>query len=421
MSDPNIALDLPVKPADPVQAYSRRRWLVVAVLFLAVIAAFFDRISVAVLFTDVDFQNAAGTGFDPTRLSLLMTVFIFAYGVSGVLLSFMGDLYGPRRCLAVGTVVWGVSVALMGAATGLANMLICRLLLGIAEGPQFSLTNSVVKRWFPPKEQARANSIWMMGSPLGSAIGFPVIICIVSNFGWRIAFYVLAAFNLLVVLPAILLIIRDRPPGLHRAEPQAFPSKSGSYLANVGSFLRDKRFWLLVIFNSAALIYLWGLNSWLPSYLVKARHLNPYQTGIFSSLPFLFMFLGEVTGATVSDMIGRRAIVCFLALLLAGVGMYLVSIIPNAEGAGWMIAASAFCWGCGLPPLFALGAQIIPARSLHAGVGAYNGIGNIVGAFSPLIMGLLISRTGAFDAGIMFLVGAAALGSLAMLPLLRRY
>jgi len=418
MVELNVAM--PAAQIEEGRSYSRRRWLVVGALFLAVIAAFFDRISVAVLFTNTDFQNAAGTGFDPARLSLLMTVFIFAYGVSGVLLSFLGDLYGPRRCLAVATAFWAFSVALMGSVSGLASMLACRGLLGIAEGPQFALTSSVVKRWFPPKEQARANSVWMIGSPLGSAIGFPIIIYIVANYGWRDAFFVLAAFNFFIVLPAILFIIRDQPP-VADGIVQTPPAKSGSYLSQVGSFLKDGKFWLLVIFNSAALIYLWGLNSWLPTYLVKARHLTPVQTGLFSALPFICMFLGEVIGAAVSDKVGRRALICCLSLLSAGISMYLVSIIPNAEGAALMIAVSAFCWGCALPPLFALGTQIIPIRSLHAGVGVYNGIGNIVGAFSPLIMGLLIAKTGAFDAGLLFLVGAAILGSLAMLPLLKRY
>src|SRR5580698_2049745 len=96
---------------------SRRRWLIAAVLFLAVISAFFDRISVAILFTDPPFQNAMGHGFDAARLGLLMTVFVFAYGVSGVLLSFTGDVFGPKWSMAAGAAVWGVSMALLFIAS----------------------------------------------------------------------------------------------------------------------------------------------------------------------------------------------------------------------------------------------------------------------------------------------------------------
>ncbi len=205
---------------------SRLRWIIAFILFLAVLSAFFDRISVAVLFTNNDFQNTMGTGFNPTLLGLLMTSFVFAYGCSGLLLSFVGDLYGLRRSLAIGTAFWGVFMALMAGAGSFTTMLSLRILLGIAEGPQFAITNSLVKRWFPAREQARANSIWMMGSPLGSALGFPLMIFLETTFGWRSAFMFLAVLNILIILPLVLLFLRDHPPG--RAPRQAGRNSGGT-------------------------------------------------------------------------------------------------------------------------------------------------------------------------------------------------
>ncbi|MDB5406973.1 MAG: major facilitator superfamily protein [Rhodospirillales bacterium] len=106
---------------------------------------------------------------------------------------------------------------------------------------------------------------------------------------------------------------------------------------------------------------------------------------------------------------------------MAGVLMYAVSIIPDAQTAALTMAASAFFWGAALPPLFALAGQLLPTRAQAAGVGVFNGLGNVIGAFSSVVMGALISATGNFDAGFMVLVGAAMIGSMAMLPLARRY
>jgi Major Facilitator Superfamily len=249
-----LDMSLPPRQAGVEAPASRRRWIIAFILFLAVLSAFFDRISVAVLFTNTDFQNAMGTGFNPTLLGLLMTSFVFAYGCSGLLLSFVGDLYGLRRSLAIGTAFWGVFMALMAGAGSFTTMLSLRILLGIAEGPQFAITNSVVKRWFPRREQARANSIWMIGSPLGSAIGFPLMIYLETTFGWRSAFMFLAVLNGLIILPLVLMFLRDHPPGASPlttapTETEARPS----YLSQVGLYCRDWRFWILVVFNSAAL------------------------------------------------------------------------------------------------------------------------------------------------------------------------
>ncbi|AMN40069.1 MFS transporter [Rhodoplanes sp. Z2-YC6860] len=416
----NAPATAPAASDETERPATRLRWAIAFVLFLAVLSAFFDRISVAVLFTNTDFQNAMGTGFNPTLLGLLMTAFVFAYGCSGLLLSFIGDVYGLRRTLAAGSAAWGVVMAVMAAVSSFPLMLGCRIFLGIAEGPQFSITNSLVKRWFPRREQARASSIWMVGSPLGSAIGFPLMIYLETTYGWRSAFVFLAVLNLIVILPLVLLFVRDQPPG-GPVSVQADAGKQSSYLSQVGLFCRDWRFWMLVIFNSAALVYLWGLNSWLPTYLIKARGFDPRQTSLFSFLPFFAMFLGEVLAAILSDKLGRRALICFGGLFLAGACMFAVSAVPDARTAAMLIAVSAFFWGCSLPPLFALSLQILPARAVASGVGVFNGIGNIVGAFSPLVMGALIARTGSFDAGLMVLVGATTLGSFVMLPLARRF
>jgi sugar phosphate permease len=401
----------------PVSAH---RWLVALVLLCVVISGFFDRISIAVLFTNKDFNDAMGTAFNPPLLGLLMTSFLFAYGASGVLLSFLGDIYGPRRTLAVGAGVWGIFMTLIGSTSSYGMMLFYRVLLGIAEGPQFSLVNKVVKRWFPRSEQGRANSVWMIGSPLGSAIGFPLTIALVAAFGWRASFYALAGLNLLIIVPLIIAFVRDWPPQ-GEAEARNEEATGRNLKGDVGLFLKDWRFWMVLLFNSACLIYLWGLNAWLPTYLQTVRHFDLKALGFFASLPFILMFFGEIAGGYVSDRIGRRAIVCFIGLFGAGVLIYVVSLVSDPYAAAIVMALSAGFWGAALPPLFALAAQIIPPSVTASGVGVYNGVGNLIGASSPLLMGWIIGALGNFNAGLMVLVLAGVVGACAMLPLVRRY
>jgi sugar phosphate permease len=399
---------------------SRRRWFIAGLLLLVVISGFFDRISIAVLFTNQDFVTAIGTGFNPALLGLLMTSFLFAYGASGVVLSFLGDILGVRRSLAVAAALWGCFMALIGASSSYSLMILYRVLLGVAEGPQFSFVNKLVKQWFPPHEQGRANSIWMIGSPLGSAIGFPLTIALIAGFGWRASFYALAAFNIVIIVPLILAFIRDRPQQ-QAAEPRIADVTSHSFRADVGHFLSDWRFWLILIFNSACLLYLWGFNAWLPSYLQKARHFDLKSLGLFASLPFILMFFGELAGGYISDRLGRRAAVCFVGLFCAGALIYVVPMMSDPYLAAIVMALSAGFWGSALPPLFALAAQIIPPSVTSSGVGVYNGVGNLIGACSPLLMGWIIGVAGNFDAGLMVLVLSGMIGACAMLPLLKRY
>jgi cyanate permease len=62
-----------------------------------------------------------------------------------------------------------------------------------------------------------------------------------------------------------------------------------------------------------------------------------------------------------------------------------------------------------------------PASILASGTGVINGIANTVGALAPYAMGVVISATNNFNAGLMVLVVGSLCCSCAILPLVRRY
>jgi sugar phosphate permease len=395
---------------------ARWRWAVVLVLFGAVVVGFFDRISVAVLFTNADFYTSIGTGFNPAKLGLLMTGFLVAYGLSSMALSVIGDIFGPSRTLAAIAALWGVLMAAMGASSSYAAMMVARVALGITEGPQFSLISKVVHRWFPERERGRANSVWMVGSPIGSAIGFPLSLWLVHSYGWRALFLVFGALSFFFMAPLILTVTRDRK-GIMPIKTTSTPRQK----VDLGLFLKNYRFWLVTVYGCGLLTYLWGLNSWLPTYLERSRHFNLHDMGIYSSLPFILMFIGEIASGLISDRLGKRALLCAIGLFGAGCLLYLGTIIDDPHLAAVVIALSAGCWGIGLPAQYALAMDIIPAPVIATGIGVLNGISNLLGACAPALIGWIVGRTGSFQTGLLVIVFASVLGSLVILPLARRH
>lgn len=406
--------------APPVVA-SRGRWLISLVLLAVVISGFFDRINVAVMFTNTDFQSAMGMGFEPARLGLLMSAFLFAYGLSSIALSFCGDTLGPRRSLLASIGVWGVLMGFMGTASSYASMIGARIVLGAAEGPQFSLFNKITARWFPVRERARATAMWLVGSPLGSAIGFPLTVFLVGSYGWRSSFFVCAAINLVVVLPLVYFMVQDRPPNAKADAPVMQPTSRRSIPAELRVLMANRGFWLMLVFNSGLLIYLWGLNTWLPSYLQRVRHFDPRELGWISSLPFVAVLIGQFSSATISDRTGRRALTCCVGLTGAAVFMLATVMVSNAYLAVAMLALSGGFWGASVPSAFAVAQTMIPGNILSTGIGVFNGVGNLAGACAPFAMGLAIAEFGTIEAGLYVIVAAALIGALAMIPLLRKY
>ncbi|MEJ0093194.1 MAG: MFS transporter [Methylocella sp.] len=401
-------------------ARSPWRWVIAVVMLATVVTGFFDRISIAVLFTDSGFNAALGTAFRPEALGLLMTAFLLAYAISALLLSFVGDVLGPRRALGYAAALWGMMMALMGSTSSYAAMLAYRIVLGLSEGPQFSLISKTVQRWFPPHERARANAIWMIGSPLGSAIGFPLTIWLVASFGWRASFYVLGLLSFAIVMPLVFAVVRDQPPATAERVAAA-TAPSSLRLVDVRVVLADRRVWLLSAYGAGLLTYLWGLNSWLPTYLERERHFNLHQMGIYSSLPFILMFIAEMSSGYISDRTGRCALLSVVGLLAAGLLLFAGTRVQDPHLAAIVIACSAGAWGFGLPTHYALAMRVLPASATSTGIGVINGIGNLVGAFAPALIGWVVATTGTFQTGLLVVVVASVLGSLTLLPLVRSY
>ncbi len=422
MQQPSVASAVtPVGAPAVATQRSYRRWLVAVILLCLVVAGYFDRISVAVLFTNTDFQTAMGTGFNPPLLGLLMTGFFIPYGLAAIFLSFTGDRYGPRRMLVSASLVWGALMLIMGSLSSYVLMLGARIVLGITEGPQFSWILKIISRWFPRGEHGRANTIWLAGSPLGSAIGFPLIITLVATFGWRASFYLLAALSIIVMAPLLVFIVRDWPPGEHSTTDEKQSPSARQIWNDCRLFLRDTNFWLLTICDCGELIYLWGLNSWLPTYLQKVRNFDLQHLGFYSSLPFVLLLVGVILSGLLTDRFGKKAILIFIGLAGAAILLYLGTITADRNSAAIIIALSSGFFGLVIPATYALTQQIVPTTVVSSGAGVINGIANTVGALAPFAMGVVISTTNNFNAGLMVLVVGALLCSCAILPLVRRY
>src|SRR5262245_50615767 len=108
------------------------RWAMSIVLLIAITTAFFDRINVAVLFTNTEFHGDIGVS-DPASMGLLMTAFVLPYGISAVLFSILGDYFGPRRTLSAIAALLAAIMATMGALSSYSLMLVGRVLIGITE------------------------------------------------------------------------------------------------------------------------------------------------------------------------------------------------------------------------------------------------------------------------------------------------
>src|SRR5690349_17022617 len=127
---------------------------------------YFDRLCIAVAGP----RMQAELGLSPHQWGWVIGAFTVAYAAFEVPGGALADRVGPRRVLTRIVLWWSAFTALTGAVTGLGVLLAVRFLFGAGEAGAFPSCASVVSRWIPPHERARANSVFWTATAAGGAL-----------------------------------------------------------------------------------------------------------------------------------------------------------------------------------------------------------------------------------------------------------
>ena len=158
---------------------------------------------------------------------------------------------------------------------------------------------------------------------------------------------------------------------------------------------------------------LWIFLSWLPSYLIEARHFTLIKIGLYASLPLFAGVIGDTVGGLATDWllkvtgsakIGRR-VVAIVGLLGCAACIVPAALTEDAYVAVYCLTASMFFLEFTIGPSWAVP---MDTGGKYSGTvsGMMNMAGNIGGALSPIVFGFL-AQGGNWQAP--FIVAAALL------------
>ena len=416
-----------VQPEKP----THQRYVLAAVLLVVVFFSYIDRVNVSILVVDPHFLEAMGISDSSVQKGLLMSLFLASYGIGNVLLSPLGDLLGPRKAMSISIIIWSISLVIGGLAGSFAIMLTSRVLLGFGEGMHFPMQSKFIKEWFPPHERGKANAVWQTGMALAPAIAMPFFAWLIHVVGWRESFFVLLTMGL-IPLSLVLGCTADTPQDskrINKAELQhiqdgLYAEKSWqslpkpTFIAGVKSFASNYQFWLVVIYYMVHTSILWGAMTWLPSYLKEARGFSWEAMGALASLPWFLGLFAKIISGVLADKFKRRAPIILVAMIGVAMGIYLGATAESNMGSAIFLGIGVGFIGLGGPTAWTIMQDIVPAKGVSTAAGVMNGVGNGFSALAPVAIGFLISITGSYMGGLLYLVGCAALGAVVMLILI---
>src|SRR6266446_9382981 len=270
------------------------RWIrIIPVALVMYTIAFIDRTNISLALPRI----SRDLNLDPQQAGTVAGIFFWGYLALQIPGGHLAKHWSPKKFISVLLVAWATFAVGCGLARTYHELLLLRLLLGVAESGVFPATLILLSHWFSRSERARANAIWLLCLPGAVILSSPFSGWILDHWSWRVM--LVAEGSLPFLWLAIwLAFVQDHPreasllpesernsleDTLRRESAELEGSEKIPYLH---ALLRPQVFLLAAVYFCFVSGQM-GLLFWLPSAMEKFRKLSGLSTGILYTIPFI--------------------------------------------------------------------------------------------------------------------------------------
>jgi len=377
---------------------SQRRWTIVGLLCLGMMAAYFDRVNLSIALAAPDFKNFFGLT-DQDR-GLLNSAFFWSYAFLQIPAGWVADRFGVKYPYAAGFFLWSILSAAAALAGSIWQLFALRLLLGIFE----SIVTPAGMRWIrfncAENQRGLAVGLYMAAAKAGPALGAPLATWLLLAYGWRLMFVVLGVGCMVWLIPWLMLV-RDDDRKIERAANQM---KKGPGIP-FSRVMASPVIWGTVIGTFSYQYFVYFCMTWLPAYFVERRNLSLNSMGIYT----MFTFMGMAVVATAAGWAADRMIdrggnpvsvrkgFAIAGFLVASTEVF-GAMSDNTNVALFFAIFSLSGLGLTTANYWALTQTLIPGAAVGRIVGIQNCAANLPGIVAPLLTGWLKTVTGSYEA-----------------------
>jgi MFS family permease len=394
------------KETTAIAAATQVRWTYVAPTLLVYwIISMFDKSNISLVIADPQFLNELQLTGQPKLLGWLAGSMFISYSLAAPIWGWAVTRYGPRKATMVSLIIWALTCFWSGLAQSYGMLLASRIGLGVGEAACYPVTLALVANWFALRERGKATSFWWIGTMIGPMLTGLVVTGLIVAVGWRGQFYALGVLALILPLPMVWFLVRDRPeqhPAVNAAEAALVKAGAiennddapGRILKGVTSVWRNHRFWLMVLAISCNAIFFWGWSIWLPTYLRTARNFAFSTSGYLTFVIYGFAVVTILIIGRVSDRVFRRAPFAGLGWASAAVFLMAAALAPSATWSVVLMICALCAQQVGISCAEMLMHSVIGTADMGKSQGVRALVTQMTGALSPIMIGYILAFSG---------------------------
>ncbi|XP_049855707.1 sialin-like isoform X1 [Schistocerca gregaria] len=358
-----------------------------------------------------DSQSQEGEfAWDATMQGYVLSSYYYGYVAMQLPGGYLAERYGGRYVCGPGVFLSGVATLLspLAARADVYLFMAVRVLAGAASGVVIPSLQAMVSKWFHPKERSKFSGFLFSGIYAGSLIAMAVSGVLVEAGGWPMAFYFFGAVAVAWFVPWLYLIYStpDDHPRISLQEKEYIKAGFGQQVNDKQEklpvpwmkILTSAPVWAGIVFHSGTAWVLYTMLSDLPTYLKFILHFGVQDSGLISSLTYLFSWISGVAFGWLSQTLRAKGILSHLTCYR------LFNGITSLGAAACLVAITLV--GCQTQAIVVLLVLVLVANSgLYGGsylnhvdlarnfagtiAGILHLLMNSTGIFTPLVIGAL--------------------------------
>lgn len=400
---------------------TRYRWVVAALFFIVYTIAAADRANLGVVlpFLRKEFEMSN------TDAGGLVSLFLVAYALAQLPSAWLLSKFGVRRVFTISMILTSIATGLTGLVGSLLSLKLCRIGLGLAEGPLPIGVTTTINHWFPSREKGTASGLFLSAVKFGPVITPILGAAIIAAWGWREVFIwfsvpgvILATFWYFLVTnkpvesrfvnAEELAVIEEKAPD-GSSTSTAATSRPMPWLDKL---IRVRT--VPTVSTSRGVFASWnilgcalgyccqlGISSvllaWIPTYLLTVKQFSIMNMGMVAAAPWVGAVFGNILGGVLADRVldKRRKPGMLISALSTAVMMYLLIHAPaDPLQYGALLFLTGVLLSIGFSAYMVYPMQFVSKEKFPVANAVVNMGGQLGGAATPWIVGMLLDHYG---------------------------
>jgi sugar phosphate permease len=374
------------EPLDP------HRWVVFGVICSIYILVYFHRVTTSVIATDL----LAAFQTDAAALGFMSSMYFYLYALEQPLVGYLSDRLGPRRVVAIWSLVAALGCVIFGLAPSIGWAAVGRALIGFGVGGVYVPGLKAIAQWFSRKDLGTMTGMLIGTGNLGAIAATTPLAWMSDTWGWRTTFFFIGGLTVALALIG-LFFVKDYRAG--DPSPPGSVSPGKPLRASALQVLKSSWFWVVAVLFFGVFggtVSLQGL--WATPFLMSLFNLDRNCASMVNiALPVGYMFGAPFFGRLGDRIFTDRVHLLTILFFLLACAWFALTFLPRFFGLGGVAALYAIVgWLAGgiATTLWATAQSKIPPAVMGLMSGLMNPFPLLGMAVMQGVTGAIVNRAG---------------------------